>query len=115
MQEGHIVGIEFFVSRGNTPKVLDAREEAFDQVAIFVQMGVVGPELRSVGARRDYRLRAVDLDEPNQSIGIVALVCDDRIGLDARDQLRGALDIGNLARTQYQSQRIAQSKASTAV
>ena len=38
MQECHVIGIELFVSGSNTTKVLDAREEALDQIEILVQI-----------------------------------------------------------------------------
>jgi hypothetical protein len=44
------------------------------------------------------------LDALNQGIGVVALVGDDRIGSDVCDKIGGALDIGDLTRTQDQSQ-----------
>jgi len=59
--------------------MFDACEEALDQIAILVQMRIVDPEFLSVGARRDDRLRTVGLDALNQSIGVGALVGDDRI------------------------------------
>ena len=59
--------------------------------------------------KRDRRGRDLDLDESKQSIRIVALVCDDRIGLDAYAPTGVALGIDDLTRTQYHSQQIAQS------
>jgi hypothetical protein len=52
---------------------------------------------------------APGLDALNQGIGVVALVGDDRIGPDVGDQVGGEVDIGDLTRTQDQSQRVAQS------
>ena len=109
MQECHVIGIELFVSGSNTTKVLDAREEALDQIAILVQVRVVGAELLSIGARGDDCLGAAGLDVLNQGIGIVALVGYYRIGANVRDQLGGSLDISELTRTEDQAQRIAKS------
>ena len=108
MQESHVVASKLFVTRGYAPKMFDACEEALDQIAVLVQMRIVDPEFLSVGTRRDDRLSTAGLDTLNQGIGVVALVGDDRIGLDIGDQVGGEVDIGDLTRTQDQSQRVAQ-------
>ena len=56
MQECHVAGIELFVAGSNAPEMLDACEEALDQIAVLVQILAVGPGLFAVGARRDERL-----------------------------------------------------------
>ncbi len=108
MQECHVTRIEFFVAGSNAPEMLDACEESLDQIAILVQMGIVGPELFAVGARRDNRLCCAGPNELDQSIGIVAFVGDDRFGRNTGNQFGGVVDIGNLPGAQNQPQRIAQ-------
>ena len=81
MHEAHALGIRLFVLMGNRPKVIDTREDAFDKITIFVQICAVGFELLAAGAQRDDRLLALELNESNQRIRVVAHVCDDHIGL----------------------------------
>ena len=61
--------------------MIDTREDAFDKITIFVQICAVGFELLAAGAQRDDRLFALELNESNQRIRVVAHVCDDHIGL----------------------------------
>jgi hypothetical protein len=74
MQESHVTASKLFVSGGNTPKMFDPCEETFNQIAVLVQMRIVGPEFLAVGARRDDRLGATGLDTLDQGIGVVALL-----------------------------------------
>ena len=74
MDEGQKGDCQFVVSRGDTPEVLDASEEAFDQVAVFVEMAIEMALDESIGAGRDDGLGPRRLDDRNKVIGIVALV-----------------------------------------
>ena len=109
MQEGRVALSKSFVSGGDAPKMFDPCEETLDQIAVLVQMRIVESEFLAIGTRRDDRLGTTGLDPLDQGIGVVALVGDNRIGPDVYNQIGGALDIGDLIRTQNQPQWIAQS------
>ncbi len=106
MQEGHVTRIELFVTGSNAPEMFDARKEAFDQIAVLVQMRIVDSELLSVHTRWDDRFGTGGQDALNEGVGVVALVGDHRIGSDVGDQIGGEIDIGDLTRTQDQSQGV---------
>ena len=44
---------EFVVARGNTPEVLDASEEAFDQIAVSIEMAIEVALGKAIGAGRN--------------------------------------------------------------
>lgn len=80
MQEGIESIGEFVVSRGEAGELLKTVEESLDEVARLVAMPVDLAGRISVTAGRDDRLRAGCLDDLKQSIAVVALVGDDRLG-----------------------------------
>ena len=88
--------------------MLDAIEEALDQVAFAVGASVVLPGFDAVGARRDYRLRTSRFDARYQSVGIVAFVGHKAgVGQLGNEFVR-TFDVGNLSGGQNHAQRLAQ-------
>jgi len=59
---------EFVVARGDASELLDATEETFDQVAIFVEMPIERAWTEPVGAWRDHGLTSLRRN-----------LCDERI------------------------------------
>lgn len=99
---------EFVVARGDASKVLDASEEAFDQIAVAVDMAIEGTLGKSIGAGRDNGLCAGRLDLRNEMIGIVALVRDDGLCRQVLDGLGRTIDVGNLPSRENHPQWVAQ-------
>ena len=99
---------EFVVARGDTPEVLDAGEEAFDQIAVAVKMAIEAALGKSIGAGRNHGLRSRGLDLCNEVVGVVPLVRDDGLRRQVLDGLGRIVDVGNLACGENHPQRIAQ-------
>ena len=99
---------EFVVARGDPPEVFDASEEAFDQIAVPVEMAIEAALGKVIGAGRNHGLRACGLDLCNEVVGVVPLVRDDGLRRQVLDGLGPALDVGNLACGEDHPQRIAQ-------
>jgi hypothetical protein len=99
---------EFVVARGDTPEVLDASEEAFDQIAVSVEMAIEAALGKTIGAGRNHGLRAGGFDCCNEVVGVVSLVRDDSLRGQVLDGLGRTFDVGNLACGENHPQRIAQ-------
>ena len=100
--------VELVIARGNSTKVFDATEKAFDQVAPFVQMSVEGARLAPVGPRGDDGLGTAGRNGLDQGIAIVGFVCGDRLGVDAREQGLGGTDVGGLSRCELPASEVAE-------
>ena len=65
---------EFVVARGDVSELIDAVEEALDQIAVLVDMPIERTRIESVGARRNDSLAALCRDGFDEGIRVVALV-----------------------------------------
>jgi len=99
---------QFVVARGDTPEVLEASEDAFDQVAVSVKMAIEAALGKSIGTRRNDGLCAGGLDLRNEMIGVVALVRDDGVRREVLDGLGCTVAVGNLTGRENHPQRITQ-------
>jgi hypothetical protein len=84
------------VTRGDTPEMLELADEALDDVALFVEMPVVGDGLGTTGVRRDDGEGADFGDGLADAVGVVRLVGDDVLGTLAVEQglgLRGVVHL----------------------
>ena len=88
--------------------MLDAVEEALDQISRAVRAAVVLPGRDTVGARRDDCLRAGCLDTHDQGVGIVSLVGNQTGARHIGNQTVRTLDVGDLSCAQNHAQRFAQ-------
>ena len=70
----------FIVARSDASELLDAAEEALDQIVALVDMRVERTRVESVGTWRDQRLTALLGNGCHQAIRIVALVSHDELG-----------------------------------
>lgn len=86
--------------------MLEAIEEAFDEISLPIQMAIVMALHKSVGARRDDRLCAHALDSCHQGVGVIPLVGDQCGASQILDQFLGTVDVGNLPSSQDEPQRI---------
>ena len=80
-------------------------EAAFDSIALFVEFAVIGALLFAVAFGRDDRHRAYAFRLRQQSIGIVAAVGDDSLGLPIGQQLRGRRILAGLSRGDAELER----------
>lgn len=99
---------QFVVARGDTPEMLDASEEALDQIAVSVEMAIEVALGESIGTRRDNSLCTCRLDFRNEVIGVVALVCNNGVRWQILDGLGRIFDVGNLTGRKNNPQWIAQ-------
>ena len=98
--------VELVIARGNSTKVLDATEKAFDKVAPFVKMSVEGTRLAPVGPRGDDGLGTAGRNSFDQGIAVVGFVCGDRLGVDARKQGLGGTDVRGLSRCEFPAREV---------
>jgi hypothetical protein len=78
--------------------VLELVEEALDEVALAVEGEVARSRLLAVGLGRDDRRDFAVFEARNESVAVVALVGDHRLGLEAFEQRLGLADVGRLPR-----------------
>ena len=98
---------QFFVARGHAAKLLEPIQEAFHQIAIFIDMSIIRSVCGAVAARRDHRLRAYGLNVRDQRICVISLVADDGLGVQALNQGLGLRHVSHFAARQYPAQRVA--------
>ena len=108
MDEGQERLGEFVVTRGDASEMLEAGEEALDQIASAVEMSIEGARRQAIGPGRNHCFGASCLDSSHKMVGIVALVGDHGLARQILDQRRSAIDIGNLPGREDDAQRIAQ-------
>lgn len=99
---------EFVVSRGDASELLETSEEAFDQIAIAIEMPIELSRCTAIGSGRNHSLGARRCDPGDEVIGVVSLVGHNRLPGQILDQCRGVVDIGNLPGRENNPQRIAQ-------
>ena len=108
MDERQKRGSQFVVSSGDAPEVFDASEEAFDPIAVFVELAIEGSLNPPIGTRWDNGLRTRRFDFCNEVIGIVAFVGDDGLCRQVLDGFGRTVDVGNLTRRENDPQWFAQ-------
>jgi hypothetical protein len=106
--ETHEVDEQLVVSGGDTAELFELVEEALDDVALLVEIDVVGTLDLAVSFRRDDDLCA-GLGHPvDEMVGIIALVGDGRARDEAVDKIMRKGDVIALPRSPDQADRIAQ-------
>jgi len=80
MEEREETQSGFVVSGADTAKVFELVEHPFDQVALLIEMAVVGPRREPMAAGRNHRLSAHLTDRGHDPVGIVTLIGEDRLG-----------------------------------
>jgi hypothetical protein len=94
MDEGTEAEVGLVVAGGDAAEMLEFVDEAFDHVALAVEMPVVADDTRPGRVRRDHGFRAKCGDGGADAVGIVGLVGDHVLGPLAFEQrlgLRGVL------------------------
>jgi hypothetical protein len=112
LTKSHEVDEQLVVSRSDASELFELVEEALDDVALFIEVGVVEPLNLAVSFRRDDGLCA-DLGNPvDDMVGIIAFVGDCRGSDNAIDKLGGEGDVIALTGRADQTDRIAEGIAS---
>ncbi len=83
-------------------------EEALDDVAFLVELGVIGALHPAVAPGRDDGLGAGSGDTVNQMICVIAFVGERRLRLDGLDEFMGESDVVALSGAGDQADRVAQ-------
>lgn len=107
MQEGVESIGKFVVSGCDTPELLEAIEESFDEVLCLVAVPVDFALSIAVASRWDDRLGTGGLDDVDQGIAVVTFVSDDSAARNGPNQGSPLGDIGHLAGCQDQANRVA--------
>lgn len=106
MNSGEKVAGEFVVAGGNSPKVLEAAEAAFDYVAPAVSFFVEAMDTDSIGFVGDYGFGAALGDLRSQVVAVVALVGKQSAHVRCeRQNVGGRSDISILAGRQMKNDR----------
>ena len=104
MDKGEEVASRLLVACGDASKVLQLVEEAFDEVAALVEVGIeVAAVALAIGIHGDIGLSALALDEIDDPIDVVALVSEyDTTGDGLVEELVGRRHIMRLTRGERQ-------------
>ncbi len=117
--EAHKVDQKLVVARCDPSKLLELVEEALDEIALFVKMGVIRPLNLAVSLWRNDNLTALPGDLFVQIVCVVAFVCERRGCFKPVDEFVCASDVIFLARTSNEpdwiAKRIARSMVSAKV
>lgn len=98
--EAEKAGIGFVISCSDATKLFESVEEAFNQIAIFVQVPIDGALLGPIGPRWNDGMRSLALDRSDKRVGIVPVVGKNAICRKACNQGLGLGDVGLLASRQ---------------
>lgn len=93
IEEAGVVSGELVVSGGDAPEVFDLVEEAFDQIAVFVERGVKASPLGGCGAAWDDGLGSGCRNGMHGTLAVIALVGEDMVGPQSIEQ---PLDLGDV-------------------
>ena len=99
----------FLVARCDASELFDVIEEAFDQIAFGIECEVACALNFAVGLRRNHHGDGALFKAGDQAACVIALVAKKRAGLDLRGQGFGFGDVVDLAASEAQRERIAQS------
>ena len=101
--------LDVFATHGVDPeRYLLERDHALDQIALAVEGEVAGALLFAIGFRRDDGRDLAVFQGGDEPVGVVALVGEQRFGLEPFEQRLGLCDVGGLPRRQRQCDGIAE-------
>ncbi len=110
-EHGEIVRGGLFVARGDTSEVFDLVEEALDEIALFVKLGIERTGLASVGLGRDIGGCSATFDPVSDAVGIVGVGIVGLVGqadaalLQRLEQRASGLAVVGLARGEREADR----------
>lgn len=96
------------VAGGDSPEVFGFAEEAFDEVALFVDFGVMADAKGTASAGGDHGLGAGLIDRGAEVIGIVGTVGKDVARRQVGNECLGLGDVAVLAGGDYEADGVAQ-------
>ena len=108
MNAGEEISRELVVARGNGTKVLEFIEEALDEIALAIEGKVTRRWRFAVGFRRNHGGDFSSAESEAERIGVIGLVTDKCLWIDARKQWFGARQIVGLARREHNIDGIAE-------
>ena len=82
MDEREVVACGLFVAGCDGAKVLDAVEEAFDEVALAIEREVALARRLAICPRRNDGLDAADFEMLDEAVAIIAFVGEEGCGFD---------------------------------
>jgi hypothetical protein len=89
--------------------LLQRAKEALDEIALTIEGEVGLARLLPVGLGRDHRCDIAVFEDLDQRVGVVALVCNEGVGLDPLEKRSGLRNIGGLPRRKRKRDGIAES------
>jgi hypothetical protein len=98
----------FLIAGGDGSEVFDDIEEALDQIALGVKCEVTFPLGLAVGPWRNDRFDPAHFKMLDEGIAVVALVADERGGIDGVGQGLGLRHVMNMPAGEADRQRIAE-------
>lgn len=99
---------ELVVACGDGAEVFEFAKEPFNKVALAIQGKVGVSLLKTIRLGRYDWLYSPLLKGFDQGIGIIGFVSQERFGINLIEQRLGLTDVGRLARSKRQSDRIAE-------
>ena len=96
------------VAGGDAPELLENVEEPFDEIAFAIEDEVAIALVFAVRPWRDHDCNVTHFQTLHEGVAVVALVGEDRPGLDPSDERLGLFDVVNLAAGEADEKRIAE-------
>lgn len=109
LNSGEEISGEFVVACGDSAKVLELVEEAFDEIAFAVACEVAVALGLAIGLGRDHGGDLAPVERVDQRIGVVSLVADQCPWIGAIDQRFCASQIVGLPWREHHRDRVAKS------
>ena len=108
MKSGEIVAGGLFITRGDAAEALDGIEEPLDEIALAVERKVAIPFDLAVRFGRDHRFDGARFQALDEDIAVVALVAEERCGLDLSGKRFRLRDVVCLSSSQTKHEGISQ-------
>ena len=108
VNSGEIVAGGLFIAGGNASKVLDGIEEPLDEIALAIERKIAVPFDLAVRFRRDHRFDGAHFQALYEAVAIIALVAEERCGLDLSRECLCLRDVMCLSSSQVERKGISQ-------
>ena len=106
--EAHEVDEQLIISGCDASELFELVEEALDEIALLVEVDVVGALNLAIALGRDDDLRAFSSNCGAQMVGVVAFVGDGHLRVESPDEIMRESDIVALTGRGDQPERIAE-------
>ena len=108
VKSSEIVSGSLFIAGGDAAKVLDDIEEPLDEIALAIERKIAVPFDLAVGFRRDHRFDGTPFQVFDEAVAVVALVAEERCGLDLSRKCLCLRDVVCLSSSQAEREGISQ-------